>query len=294
MITPYSNIISVTTLGTNLLLDTYTGAAAAYSLRKLRSGYTGSAIRVRRAVGSPSETDIGFVNNELDIATLESFCSGTDGFVQTWYDQSDNVSPKNATQTTAANQPQIVSSGSVILENGKPAIFFNNPTGIGTQWLNTGTQLSLFNVGSIYSVASFINSGNFRAIFSNGYDASAGIWVGSVSGLIPKLQLWTSNVNTQGGNNSFSFNTQVLQSYFFETAVANGHKIYVNNTLDVQETKTFRINTPLTNGAIGRDASSNDYPMHGFEQELLFFPEKTNTNNSGINSNINTFYGIYV
>jgi hypothetical protein len=34
MITPYSNIISVTTLEA-LLLDTYSGAAAAYSLRKL-------------------------------------------------------------------------------------------------------------------------------------------------------------------------------------------------------------------------------------------------------------------
>ena len=120
MITPYSNIISVTTLEA-LLLDTYTGAAAAYSLRKLRSAYTGSAIKVRRSVGSPSEKDIGFVNNQLDVADLESFCSGTDGFVVTWYDQSGNG--RDATQTTAASQPQIVSSGSVILENGKPCIF---------------------------------------------------------------------------------------------------------------------------------------------------------------------------
>jgi hypothetical protein len=48
MITPYSNIISVTTLEAPLL-DTYSGAAAAYSLRLLRSAYTGDAIRVRRA-----------------------------------------------------------------------------------------------------------------------------------------------------------------------------------------------------------------------------------------------------
>ena len=31
-----------------LLLDLYPSAAAAYSLRKLRNGYTGSAIQVRR------------------------------------------------------------------------------------------------------------------------------------------------------------------------------------------------------------------------------------------------------
>ena len=55
-----------------LLLDTYTGAAAAYSLRLLRSAYTGSAIRVRNS--SNSEADIGFVNNVLDTASLLTHC----------------------------------------------------------------------------------------------------------------------------------------------------------------------------------------------------------------------------
>jgi len=98
------------------LLDDYPNSAAAYSLRLLRSAYTGSAIRVRRSSDN-TEQDIGFVNNQLDVSDLQSFCSGTGGFVTTWYDQSGNG--YNATQTTAANQPQIVSSGSVILENTK-------------------------------------------------------------------------------------------------------------------------------------------------------------------------------
>lgn len=58
-----------------LLLNEYPNAAAAYSLRLLDNTYTGSAIRVRRAVGSPSEKDIGFVNNELDVADLQSFAA---------------------------------------------------------------------------------------------------------------------------------------------------------------------------------------------------------------------------
>ena len=103
------------------LLDDYSGAAAAYSLRLLSSTYTGDAIRVRRSSDN-TEQDIGFVNNELDTSTLTTFCSGTDGFVKTWYDQSGNG--YDATQTTAASQPQIVSSGSVILNNSKPSIQF--------------------------------------------------------------------------------------------------------------------------------------------------------------------------
>ena len=102
------------------LLDLFP-ATVAYSLRKLRSGQT-IAIRVQRSSDN-AEQDIGFVGNELDTASLLSFCGAGNGFVTTWYDQSGNG--YNATQTTQANQPQIVSSGVVITENGKPAIQFD-------------------------------------------------------------------------------------------------------------------------------------------------------------------------
>jgi hypothetical protein len=49
----------------------------------------------------------------LDASNSSSYSgSGT-----TWFDLSGNGN--NATQTTSSNQPQIVSSGSVILQNGK-------------------------------------------------------------------------------------------------------------------------------------------------------------------------------
>lgn len=56
----------------SLLLDSYPNAAVAYSLRKLRSAYTGSAIRVRRSVDNV-EQDFGFVNNVLDTNSLLDF-----------------------------------------------------------------------------------------------------------------------------------------------------------------------------------------------------------------------------
>ena len=103
------------------LLDLFP-ATVAYSLRKLKTGQT-RAIRVRRSSDN-AEQDIGFVGNDLDTASLLSFCGANNGFVTTWYDQSSNG--YNATRTTAGNQPQIVnSSGTVITNNGKPAISFN-------------------------------------------------------------------------------------------------------------------------------------------------------------------------
>jgi hypothetical protein len=56
----------------SLLLDTYTGAAVAYSLRQLRTAYTGAAIRVRRSSDN-AEQDINFVSGDLDTQSLLDF-----------------------------------------------------------------------------------------------------------------------------------------------------------------------------------------------------------------------------
>lgn len=58
--------------GASLLLDTYTGAAVAYSLRQLRTAYTGAAIRVRRSSDN-AEQDINFVGGDLDTQGLLDF-----------------------------------------------------------------------------------------------------------------------------------------------------------------------------------------------------------------------------
>jgi len=263
------------------LLDTYSGAAAAYSLRQLSSNYSGDAIVVRRASDNTTQA-IGFVNNELDTTSLESFCSGTDGFVTTWYDQSGNG--YDAAQTTSSAQPKIVSSGSTILDNGKPSVQFDG----SDDHIDTGTQIGLANTGSIYVISSIDDTSDFRAQFSNGY--SDDIWVGSVLNS-QKLQIWTNNVNSAGTTNVFSLNTQFLASYFMKSG---GSKIYHNNSIYFTSSKTFtRPNSTTTNGAIGRDETYSAYEFSGKMQEILFFADNTDADNNGINTNINDHYSIY-
>lgn len=104
------------------ILDTYT-VGAAYSTRKLRTAYGGSAIRVRRSSDN-TEQDIGFDGSgDLDTSALTSFVGANNGFVVTWYDQSGNA--RNATTSTAARQPQIVSSGTVLTENSRPTVLWD-------------------------------------------------------------------------------------------------------------------------------------------------------------------------
>jgi hypothetical protein len=204
MLTPYSNIISVTTLS-NLLLDTYSGAAAAYSLRQLRSAYSGDAIRVRRASDN-TEQNIGFVNNVLDTSSLTTFCSGTNGFVTTWYDQSGNG--YDATQTTAINQPQIVSSGSVILESGKPTVQFD-----GTNDELLISSLSSVSLESIYltNTPSLDVSGILGASSATPYLAISSTDARYRTTILNTLQPLTSNNNLS--LNSFNRSSNVISAF---------------------------------------------------------------------------------
>ena len=105
-------------------LDAYSGAAAVYSVRRVYSTYAGSAVEVRRASDDQTQ-DIGFdADGALDTNALGAFCSGTDCYVATWYDQSGNG--KDASQSTASKQPQIYDSADgVVLENDRPALSFD-------------------------------------------------------------------------------------------------------------------------------------------------------------------------
>lgn len=103
-----------------LPLDVYnTNPIGAYGLRKLRTNWTGNCIRIRRASDN-SEINVGFTSTGVvNTSTIASHCSGTTGYIVTWYDQSG--AGNNATQVTAAQQMIIYQSGAVPTINGKPA-----------------------------------------------------------------------------------------------------------------------------------------------------------------------------
>ena len=109
---PYSAAVA------GLLLDINPNAAFAYSFRKLRTTYAGSAVRIRRSSDN-AEQDIGFVSNNFDIASATTFIGGGSGFLTAWYDQSGNG--LNITQATAGAQPIYSATGLV----GGPAAQFD-------------------------------------------------------------------------------------------------------------------------------------------------------------------------
>ena len=148
------------------LLDTYGGAAAAYSFRRLSSTYTGNLIEVRRSSDNTIQ-DIGYdENGDLDTASLLSFVGAGDGFVRTWYDQSANGN--DATQTTTTNQPQIVSSGSLITNNGYQVIKYDGTNdNLSASFTATGTMLMGGSDGSAFYEVAISGAYNFLSSASS-------------------------------------------------------------------------------------------------------------------------------
>ena len=267
------------------LLDTYTGAAAAYSLRLLSSTYTGDAIEVRRASDNTTQ-DIGFVNNELDVTSLESFCSGTNGFVTTWYDQSGNG--YDATQTTAGSQPQIVSSGSVITENGKPAAQFDGSDDyiLASGTIFGGGQYSAFvavTPSSISQDSSFFQIGTAS---NNGLAAGFGGF--STSPIIGSRLRASTSV---GASEVLSTTDMLLYSGIgiVSTATNNG---YLNNTSMTGTTQCRSTSSPLSQLVLGSSGNSS-FPFTGKLSDVIFYDSDESSNLNGINTNINDFYSIY-
>lgn len=76
---------------------------------RLRSGYAGALFRVRRASDN-AEQDISTAagSSAANVAALATFCSGTNGYVRTIYDQSGNS--RDIGVATASQQPLIYDS----------------------------------------------------------------------------------------------------------------------------------------------------------------------------------------
>jgi hypothetical protein len=247
------------------LLDTYSGAAAAYSLRLLDSTYTGSAIRVRRSSDN-TEQDIGFnVFGELDTVSLLAFAGAGDAFCKVWYDQSGNSN--DATQTNTANQPRIVSSGAVEVENGKPIITrVANYQAFSTPLSSFGSNVSVFMVTNSYPYRGTAFNGHSTGTFAlHAFPSSTGAASSNVG---------TPTYYVNGSTASISTADDVATTYNGIQAVSS------ILSLDLSSWTSFNIGVTGTYRGM--------YDSH----EFIIWDSDQSSNRANIESNINTFYSI--
>jgi len=270
------SLLDFVVAGRTVLPGAYSGLAAAYSLRKVSSSYTGDAIEVRRDWDNESGS-FGFdANGDLDTVSLLTFVTGSagtgSGFVAQWYDQSGNG--RHATQTATGSQPLIVSSGSLVTRNNKPALRFDgvddNISAIFGTTITQPISTHLVSQNSNTTSSIFYDSADDtnRLVFGFNTDGTSSIFAGTEL---------TGSIATTGST--------ILSAYYS----SSNSSYYLNSILNATGDAGVNSISSLT---IGSDYSGSS-TISGSVQELFLYSTDQSSNRSLIENNINNYYNIY-
>lgn len=290
-----------------LFLDTWTGATAAYSIRKLSNNYSGPAIRIRHN-GTNAETDIGFSGNNLDTAAIVSAIGASEAMVVVWYDQTGNGF--HVRNTTAVAQPNIYIGSTIGMQqiNNIPAIRFNAVVGANTQALVSTGFTGNINDGDITLIeVSRKNAGNASnydlAVMTGDYTQNAtrnggvpalqflasgqdygvhNVWVAAPPNYyvdptphdIPHIGAYTRTGGTSGNTGSVTINWK-----------SSGE------TLSSGYTQSFNSEDGSQKITIGSQGSTAVYSYGGRIQEVIVYPFDQQSNLTSIYGDINAYYG---
>ena len=273
--------------GGDFLLDTYSDAVVAYSLRKLRSDYEGNAIRV--TPDGSTFTDIGFDGSgNLDTASLPS---DSNLYVSTWYDQ---AASNNLVMTTLASMPVIKSGGSVIEVNSKPAVSFatGREMRVNSDSTPFGNQIDITSKNLTHiAVTDLDTDPALREYMLTGSSSSNGRWQFRASS--------GDNFTYQSGGQSFffgygGFNVNLFDPNIFIVThgdVGGSVKFYQN----AENPKTYG---GIVNGTgqhqmwrIAGSLSTNVSTQK--MSEYILFNVDYDSSVSDINTAVNDYYGTY-
>lgn len=215
---------------------------AAYGMRKLRTGAT-KAIRAIR-VSDNTQQDIGFVGNNLDEASLLTFCSGTSASIVTFYDQTtgahDLPSTVGLTICTAGAISAKINNHAVALVPGSYNTY--NSSAFAYCTLNTCTY---FGVGQIQSGAGTTSCFNSKDLWGS---SDFGYFIGVLS--TANTACGGSGVNASTATAAYTNGTNVIFALRYSTSDTNKMKFYVNGGTPGTDTNAGGI-TPSGNPELG-------------------------------------------
>ena len=202
----------------------------------------------------------------------------TDGFVETWYDQSGNGN--DATQETAGNQPKIVDAGSLVTTGGNPTVDFYNNSRLATTAFTDGSASSSFSVVNNQSATStrkiFHSKGSFPdtgVVWNYRGDDSVGEY---------------NFVSFDGSATNLTFTDLTSPFYFVSSTIINSSKdIFINGLSKASSSDSFVANDGIL--SIGSTGFGTGFDI----QEIIIYNSDQSANRAAIEANINNQYDIY-
>ena len=265
------------------LLDDYPDAAAAYSLRLLKSDYTGALVEIRRDSDNDIKSFYSDSNNELSLSSedgsgtsLSSWITTDNGFVRTWNDQSGNSI--DFIQATTSEQPKIITSGAFTLESGKPVMTFD-----GTDDYFTAT-LSAASTNAYHSLA------NYKALS------------------VPTVG--STTIGSEGSNDKRYWYRDTTDSRIRNGGASEGVFTYLSSNSLVQiiydgttTVDVYENNSALQTGSISGSSSTEEIwigewastgrPMNFSLSEFIDWQDDDDSRVSGVKTNQNDYFSIY-
>jgi hypothetical protein len=254
---------------------------------------TGSVMKVGGSdgyTGNMSELIIyssNRVNDRFDIETNLNIYYNiyrNSSYLKTWYDQSGNG--RHAQQVTAAYQPIIISSGSLITDGGLPSIKFSS-----TYYLSNSSTLPVGSTFSVFSVLRKIthstNYGYFTFIPPSGNDYSSPGGRSFEHG--PSLNYFRIEASGMDlyyltpGTERFAFS-----GIYYGTTMSSR----INNSGLSNTVHSTTINSSgLVLGA--RYTSGVSLISDSVMNEFILYGTNQNSNRSVIENNINSYYSLW-
>jgi len=264
-------------VGSSYPLDTYTNASTAIAFRKLKTGAV-NCCQIRRssdnALAIVLLEDTGFISLSSSIVaggTLGTWLGSDNGFIKTMYDQTGNG---NDWVTFATSEEPIIATSGVLNvdTNGNVTASFDN----------LGNRIN----------ANYTNASTVSTVFSvfESSDTSFVLYRDSLSGGVRFIGVGTSGssstvIGSNAGNPSYYINGT-------DTSATTRDDIYTNHSTGVPVLST------ITNidKSIWSDFEFAGYANLYFENKLsliIVFDTDETTNQSAIETEINSIYSIY-
>lgn len=260
--------------------DLLGGISTAYSLRDLGLGATDVV-----SVENDSLIQQDFTAEQIIDGTLNSFCNGGNGKVKIWYDQS----PNNNHLIPALGDVLIVQNGSLVIENGKPALSF--PLNGILESLNPYPTTSFQHHFYVASSTDSTSKRN-RVLDTRGLGGVGNLGWTSAFNVSINASFRDNGISIVGTENVFR-SGQNLASVFIENLLISE---YTNSVLIDEAVGNnvgdFNSGSKLYVGGL-RDAPDTNQAFDGTMQEIICFNIDKKSQRQDIENFINNYYNIY-